>query len=361
MHVALGYQWFPHHAAYHMERALLDEGCTVTYVGLPSAQRPGYDSRIAVDEIVAAQAGSTGGSPDLYLWIDPAGPYFPRGIERLPIPTACYLIDVHIGAWRTHAARFFDFVFVAQKDFVAIYRQAVGHDQVYWLPLAAAADIHRPYDLPLRYDVAFVGSVARAHQRTSSRLRRLELLRNRYRTNDVFAPTPAEEVGRIYSQARIVFNTSIAGDVTMRDFEGTASGALLLTDSAANGLDELFEIGKEVVVYDDDEDLLRKVDYYLAHDGERKEIAEAGCRRTHADHTYHRRVRHLLEAVQAPHARQGAPLRSAAGDKVRAERRAVYTALHMLDALYDDARAAEFGPLRRTWTALPALARRTLR
>ena len=357
MQVALGYQWFAHHAAYHIERAFAAAGCSTTYVGLPVAQRAGYDSRVDVDQILAAQPQA----PDLYLLIDPAGPYFPRGIERLPMPTACYLIDVHLGGWRQHMARFFDLVFVAQKDYLDMYRQAVGHDQVYWLPLAAAPDIHRRYDLPPLYDVAFVGSTAAAHQRTSSRRRRLQLISHRYKTNDVFAPTPAEEVGRIYSQARIVMNTSIAGDVTMRDFEATASGAMLLTDSAANGLADLFAIGKEVVVFGDDQEMLAKIDYYLAHEPERRAIADAGYARAHAQHTYQHRVQQILAAAQAPGMRKAAPMRTAAAGAIAAERRAVYTGLHMLDALYDDARRARLGPLRRTWTALPALARRTLR
>ncbi len=357
MHVALGYQWMTHHAAYHIERAFAAAGHSVTYVGLPAPQRAGYDSRVDVDKLLAQLTPQ----PELYFWIDPAGPYFPRGIERLPLPTACYLIDVHLGGWREHAARFFDLVFVAQKDYVAAYRQLVGHDQVYWLPLGAAPDVHYRHDLPPQYDVAFVGSVAAADKRTSSRMRRLQLLAARYHTNDVFAPTPVEEVGRIYSQARIVFNTSIAGDVTMRVFEGTASGALLLTDSVHNGLDELFAIGQELVVFGDDEEMLAKVDYYLGHEEERAAIAAAGCLRTHRDHTYNRRVEQVVAAAVAKETRSLAPLRTAGEKTVRAERRAIYTALHMLDALFDDARAGGLNPLQRGIAATPALARRLLR
>jgi hypothetical protein len=346
-----------HHAAYHMERAFAAEEHSVTYVGLPAVQRAGYDSRVDADKLLAQATPHA----DFYFWIDPAGPYFPRGIERLPMPTACYLIDVHLGGWREHAARFFDVVFVAQKDYVATYRHVVGHEQVFWLPLAAAPDVHCRYDLSSQYDVAFVGSVAAAHKRTSSRTRRLQLLAARYRTNDVFAPTPVDEVSRIYSQARIVFNTSIAGDVTMRVFEGTASGALLLTDSVQNGLDELFEIGKELVVFGDDEEMLAKVDYYLAHEEERAAIAAGGYSRTHNDHTYQRRVQQVVATVMAPGTRLAAPLRSAAEKTVLEERRVIYTSLHMLDALFDDARAGGLNPVSRGLAAAPALARRLLR
>lgn len=122
MHILLSYNWFPTAAGYHIERALQTLGHTVIYVGLPCSQRAGYDTTVPVDDIVAVLPAK----PDLYLWIDPAGRYFPPGIERLPIPTACYLIDVHLGTWREWAARFFDAVFIAQKDYLERFRRAVG-------------------------------------------------------------------------------------------------------------------------------------------------------------------------------------------------------------------------------------------
>ena len=353
MHIALGYRWFPTAAGYHIERALQALGHTVTYIGLPCSQRAGYDTTVPVDEIVAALPEK----PDLYLWIDPAGRYFPPGIERLPIPTACYLIDVHLGRWREQAARFFDVVFIAQKDYLERFQQAVGHDQVYWLPLAAAPDVHRDHHLPRIYDVGFVGNIALAHRKTA-RARRLRLIAERFRTNDFYRVYTPEEVGRVYSQSRIVFNCSIAGDVTMRVFEGTACGALVLTDTVANGLDELFEIGREIVVYQDDRDLLEKIAYYLAHEEEREAIARAGQARTLREHTYIHRMERLIYLVSSSHLL--APMRTVpAAERWRA-RREVYIHLHMLDALIDQARDMGLNPFQRARAILPSLLRRLI-
>jgi hypothetical protein len=355
MHIALGYRWFETSAGYHLERALRASGHTVTYVGLPAAPRSGYDQRVALPDILAALAQPV----DLFLWIDPAGGYFPPGIEALPIPSACYLIDVHLGHWREQAARFFDAVFIAQHDYVDRFKQAVGHDQVYWLPLAAAPDVHRQLDRPRTLDVGFVGNLALAHQKTA-RARRLQLLALRFATNDFYRQYTPAEVGEVYSQAKIVFNTSIAGDVTMRIFEGTACGALVLTDSIANGLDQLFEIGKEIVVYQDDADLLDKLAYYLAHDDERERIALAGQRRTLQQHLYTHRVQQILETCTTSAFQHRAPLRQAdQATRVKA-RLDVYTHLHMLDAIFDVTRAAGYHPIHRAWAALPCLARRVL-
>ncbi len=355
MHIAMGCRWFPTAAGFHLERALLGLGHRVTYVGLPCDRRAGYDGGVQVGDVL----GSMPDLPALYLWIDPAGRYFPPGIERLTIPTACYLIDVHLGSWRQRAARFFDAVFVAQKDYVERFRTAVGHEQVWWLPLAAASDVHHQQNLPRLYDVGFVGNIERTHRKTA-RARRLSLIAARFTTNDFFARYAPEEVGRIYSQSRIVFNTSIAGDVTMRVFEGAACGALVLTDSVRNGLHDLFDVGSDIIAYSDDSDLLGKIAYFLAHDAEREQIAQAGRQRVLSGHTYEHRAQELVCRLSDRAFRQLAPMRGADDVRLWQARRDVYTHLHMLDALLDDPRTRRLGLLRRAAVIWPCLIRRLL-
>jgi hypothetical protein len=355
MHIALGYRWFETAAGYHLERALLAAGHSITYVGLPAPQCSGYDQSVALPDILTALPQPV----DLFLWIDPAGGYFPIGLEDCPVPTACYLIDVHLGHWRQQAARFFDAVFIAQHDYVDRFKATVGHDQVCWLPLAAAPDVHRQLARPRTLDVGFVGNLALAHQKTA-RARRLQLIAQRFTTNNFYHQYTPAEVGDVYSQSKIVFNTSIAGDVTMRIFEGTACGALVLTDSIANGLDRLFQIGQEIVVYQDDADLLDKIAYYLAHDDERERIARAGQQRTWQQHLYTHRIQQILETCATWAFQRRAPMRQADQTACVKARLDVYTHLHMLDAVFDVTRAAGYHPFHRMWAALPCLARRIL-
>lgn len=355
MHIAIGYRWFPTAAAFHLERALVELGHRVTYVGLPCADRSGYDSAVPINEVI----GNLSELPDLYLWVDPMGRYFPPGIEDSPVLTVCYLIDVHLGAWRQQVARFFDGVFIAQRDYLDIFRDAVGHEQVHWLPLAAATEVHRRYDLPRTYDVGFVGNIAVAHRKTA-RARRLRLIAKRWNTNDFYRSYAPNEIGWVYSQSRIVFNTSIAGDVTMRVFEGAACGAMVLTDSVANGLDSLFDIGNELVTYDDDTDLLDKLAFYLEHEDERKRIAEAGYARVRNWHTYVHRMAHMIDTIRRQPLQQVAPMRRADRDEMWAARRKIYTHLHMLDAIFDTAAARGDSLISRMASALPCLVRRLL-
>ena len=85
----------------------------------------------------------------------------------------------------------------------------------------------------------------------------------------------------------------------MRLYEATGAGALLLTDAGCN-LPDLFEPGREVVVYDSADDLGEKLHHYLGHDDERRLIAAAGQARTLAEHTYADRIIEL-GAILANH------------------------------------------------------------
>ncbi len=355
MRVAIGYNWFETAAGYHIDRAFRTIGHETVYVGLGTPGQAGYAESAALDDVITRLPVAV----DFYLWIDPAGRYFPDGIATLAIPTACYLIDVHLGHWREQVARFFDVVFVAQKDYVSRMRQVLNHDQVYWLPLAAADDVHFDHQLPRNLDIGFVGNISRAH-RTTPRLRRLNLLARDFHMNDPYKQYTPAEVGAVYSQSKLVFNTSIAGDVTMRIFEGSACGALVLTDSTENGLDELFLPNEELVVFENDEELVDKVRYYLAHEEERETIAAAGRTRTLAQHTYRHRAQSIVSHMRSPTLQQAAPMRSASPADRRTASRTIYTHLHMLDTLLDLERSVESNPALRLWRALPCLVRRVL-
>ena len=105
----------------------------------------------------------------------------------------------------------------------------------------------------------------------------------------------------VLADSKIVVNMHeavAAGNANnMRLFEATGAGAMLLTDRGAN-LSELFEPGREVVTFDDPEDLVAKVRHYLEHDAERLRIAAAGQQRTLSEHSYERRMAELVEILE---------------------------------------------------------------
>ena len=71
-----------------------------------------------------------------------------------------------------------------------------------------------------------------------------------------------------------------------------------MTEAAPN-LVELFEPGREVVAYEDADDLVDKARYYLANEQERITVASAGQGRTLRDHTYRVRIAELAKMLEA--------------------------------------------------------------
>ncbi len=104
----------------------------------------------------------------------------------------------------------------------------------------------------------------------------------------------------ILSASKIVLNqhASFADGYAnnMRMFESTGVGSLLLTDAAIN-LSDFFD-DNEIVDYHSVDDCIEKIEYYLAHEEERKKIAEAGQKRTLLDHTYTSRMQDLVEIIE---------------------------------------------------------------
>jgi len=82
----------------------------------------------------------------------------------------------------------------------------------------------------------------------------------------------------------------------MRLYEATGCGALLITDYKDN-LNELFEIGEEVVAYRSPEECAALVKYYLANPIEAEEISRSGQKRTLRDHTYAKRMDQTAEIL----------------------------------------------------------------
>ena len=75
----------------------------------------------------------------------------------------------------------------------------------------------------------------------------------------------------------------------MRLFEATGCGALLVTDYKDN-LNDLFDIGSEIVAYRSPGECRELIEYYLSHSDEASAIAARGQARTLRDHTYQLRM-----------------------------------------------------------------------
>jgi Glycosyl transferases group 1 len=327
MRIFIGYGYFPTTTGRYLEEKFAAEH-QVTFVGTAGEGRPGYPPNVDLIDLTQRLAIQ----PDLFLYIDSGhSAYLPRNIEKLNCPTAAYLIDVHLGSQlRQSIAPLFDYVFIAQRDYLPAY-QIASSQHVEWLPLACDPAVHKPLGLPRIYDVGFVGHVGAHDQRGQL----LDVLAAHHTLNDYRRGYSREEMAVVYNQSKIAFNHAIRDDVNMRVFEAMACGALLVANRIGNGLLDLFQEGKHLVTYQTQDELVERVAYYLAHDDERQAIARTGQAEVLAHHSYRQRAEKILSVVfrQAPGAR--APLRGAAEKHLLAQYAELYSKFRLLDASFD--------------------------
>lgn len=75
------------------------------------------------------------------------------------------------------------------------------------------------------------------------------------------------------------------------------SSGFLLSNFQSDFLD-MFVPGEDFVYYDDETDLLEKIDYYLKYDKEREQIAQEGHDKVASKHTYRHRVQEMLSTLK---------------------------------------------------------------
>lgn len=101
----------------------------------------------------------------------------------------------------------------------------------------------------------------------------------------------------VYAGSKINLNITlkgIEGGTPLRIMDIMAAGGFVLTSYCAETA-ELFEEDREIVMFRNPEELMEKVDYYLTHDRERRQIAEAGQKKVMRCYTYEKKMRELLD------------------------------------------------------------------
>jgi spore maturation protein CgeB len=247
--------------------------------------------------------------------------------EKFKIPVANYWIDdpysVEVSRKISPA---YDYFFTNDPDLVQVHKES-GCPHVGFLSFGYVPDLHQKIKLSReeykKYgsDICFAGTVSEGRIKGLETLSDFNLkvwsprviytLKENYRfeKNTIPSSSPlyskftgnpvwGEELVKAYNASKIVLNIHSPQTVPiMRDFEVTGCGAFLMTDYARS-LDTMFELGEEIVCYENIEDMKNKVNYYLSHNREREEIAKKGQLRARRDHTYARRMEELISFME---------------------------------------------------------------
>jgi spore maturation protein CgeB len=249
-------------------------------------------------------------------------------IRGMGIPTVIWFVDdPYVTDVTVSIAPRYDYVFTHERSCIRLY-QSLGCEQVYHLPLAAHYELFKPMAVPQQYrtDICFIGIAfwnrVELFDQIAPYLQDKRVLiggklwdrMNQFSkvsqfVHDGWIEVP--ETVKYYNGAKIVINlhrTTEAGkdnlnginwpaeSINPRTFEMAACGTLQLTDMRSE-LSEHFSIGTEIAVFNDAEQLIQQLDYYLTHEEERLQVAMRGYRRTKRDHTFNDRIRRMLNVI----------------------------------------------------------------
>jgi|694.fasta_scaffold21898_8 spore maturation protein CgeB len=111
---------------------------------------------------------------------------------------------------------------------------------------------------------------------------------------------PIKEALEVLKKSKICLNSSpfFKNGTHERLFLGAACNCLMLTTDTL-WIQNHFKIGQELLVYEPLKwaDVNEKINYYLAHESERKEMAQKGRNKVMQNHTWDHRVREFLEQL----------------------------------------------------------------
>jgi spore maturation protein CgeB len=169
-----------------------------------------------------------------------------------------------------------------------------GHEKYFkqkciYFPNAYPDDLIFPMDIHRKYDVGFCGNYL-------NRKDWIDYIESNGINvkKDIFVI--GNEMVKMINSYKIHFNRNISDDINFRTFETLGCKTLLLTNYTP-GLETLFNIGTNIVTYSDKNDMIDKINYYIKHDSERKEMVQRGYDHVKKNHTYVNRVEQLIDII----------------------------------------------------------------
>lgn len=187
------------------------------------------------------------------------------------------------------------------REYVPRYL-AEGCPAIHW-PFGSDPDMFKPAESK-DLDVVFVGNNYGKRAALVKAIEAADIRIEAYGSGFRLGHIEGSRVAGLFGRAKIILGTGLVGHssrvvtLKLRDFDGPMSGSLYLTTPNPD-LAELYDIGREIVVYDDLADCIAKIKYYLGHDTERERIAAAGRIRAIRDHTWDARISRIFDLLSA--------------------------------------------------------------
>lgn len=264
--------------------------------------------------------------PDIALFALFQDEFLPDVIEQIRhyTTTVAYFFD---DMWRTDYAQFwaprFDYITTSSSTCMRRYRDK-GYEHVIYSPFGFNQLIFKRKNLPKLFDVSFVGGFHGHRDWTVRQIRRAGINVAVWGMGWPTGRLMQEAMVDVLNQSKISLTLSncLSWDVRYllgsprwalsdlrrcrkwkeqlkaRHFEVNGCGTFQMSYYVED-LEHCYEIGREIVVYNDVDDLIEKIRYYLKYEDERDAIAAAGYRRAISEHTYAARFKEIVNRVFA--------------------------------------------------------------
>lgn len=227
-------------------------------------------------------------------------------------PTVNWFADDH---WRfedftRHFAPAFDLAVTTDADSLQKYR-ALAHTRVHLSQWACNRYAYGKVTDELKHDVTFVGQPHGDRKQIVAGLQDGGLVVECWGFGWPAGPLEHSGMVDVFASSRVNLNLSNSSQVPGvkalvrrllhlrpppprppqikgRNFEVPGCGGFLLTERLPH-LEDYFELGREVAVFERSDELAEQARHWLEHDEQRRAVADAGYRRVMAEHTYDHR------------------------------------------------------------------------
>jgi len=219
--------------------------------------------------------------------------------------------DVQFESYSRFYAMFFDYCLIGQRQYIPRYKKE-GINNVSF-SLMTNSDCFKPLSEPKKYEVTFVGS---EKLDKSGRYDLVKYLKNHGVNIKVFGPgwsshkdildvyggvLKNEEVVKVINQSKINLcftkNNYGKNQLKGRILEVAYCKSFALQEYFSV-YKTLFKEGKELVMFKDKKDLIRKINYYLSNEKERKIIAERAHKKALASYNLHIELENLFKKTK---------------------------------------------------------------
>ncbi|WP_319526227.1 glycosyltransferase [uncultured Desulfosarcina sp.] len=196
--------------------------------------------------------------------------------------------------------RFFHLCWTSTED--ALVKYVVEGALPIYLPEGGNPEIHKPYSVDQDIDVSFVGQCYGNRPIIINKLCERGLPVKAYGLNWPGGPLSTDEMVKMYSRSKI--NLGFGGVVGLnktfclkgRDFEIPMSGGFYLTEHNEE-LEKCFLAGVEIATYQNFDDLVEKIKFYLNNDEERGRIRRKGYETAVRKHTWESRFEKIFSVL----------------------------------------------------------------